>query len=644
MNKVTRYWEKLASLKTDPTMIKAMMLRRGQYYTGTGDNEILEPSKPAGIDYSSGEPIMLHEGEMVDETTMGRQVTPARLVPFHTREQQMQAAMEEPNMRGMQVGGLIPNDKGAMAGFGSVGNMQQPATTQSFFQNQPLKAPQNIPGQTAISSNLIQFPTKPQPVIPQTNKLIGSTVQQQYKPDINTGLSILQNTATGKNSVFDQQANQALGTLGASQAAGNAAQQQQLAQSGVSKEVAGILGSNMNRQNALAQGQVSADMANKEAEAQISVGKDLINTSLGLDQLDFERTQAQIDQMLTLGGDENIAKAQNLASTLYGFDIDYSKAKLPDIQNTMANVENWINTYGADASPEMSQLMGKKYFDLWTQQNAIQGLNFTQEEKDAVMKGIASGDAESASSGLKIGSSMIDWWDNGEGSPLKLMLDGKAKEYQATLSNPKATSAQKTEASQALGSIIGTAYYAANGWTDSMSDAQKEMLNSAGLGMLTKAEVTDKAEAEATTTLVNDLINGSSNDWEAAYSNPNIWNAVKEKVPLLSTDTKSFSREKTAIGNRSDVSGIASWNAMPEGSAVNIGGEIYKVLPKTVNEKNKDYVVYNFRSLKDNRDYVVRGERDSGLQIKYTTNVPKLKDFVLDTVGLTQTGIDILQQ
>jgi len=640
-----RYWEKLAQLKSKPSEEDKIASVLG-VYTGKGADGILQPDKPAMIDYSTGRPSIVHEGETVQDTPLGRYVTPAKAVPLNTETEQMQAMQAEKSLGlpGYQTGGYIQGYQ--------TGGYMQPQTLNPNQQTQFAPPPQvnrNDPSPFQQQpTNLIQFP---------------GTSQQNQKT-ISDSMNILKGVASGQNSVYDMQANQALGRLGASQAAGKAAQQQEIAQTGQSDQVAGVLGANLNRQNALQQGQVAQDIATTEAAAQVAAGKDLITTTLGLDKIDYDRqmeadrlvreqekldyerknqdylkTQGQISELLSLGGDENIGKATELASGLYGFGVDYSKAALPDIQASIGNIETWMTNFGADASPEMQQLMGKKYFELWNQSSAIQGLEFTPEERETILNGLVSGDTEAASSGLKLGASVMDWWDNGDGSPLKLMLSGQAKSYQDVLMNPNASAQQKEQASLALGEIVGAAYYAANGYSDYLTDAQRSMLDNAGLGIVSGTQMINKAKEEETKFLVDSYLAGTNTDWAAAYSQPEVWNKVKNVLRNVNPDATTWQTQSGKVGSRM-VQVIDTFEGIDNNAVVNIGGKPFKLTAKGYDDYGKDYATYTFQDVATGNTININtkellGKGENGI-------VGRFKDFIGVKTGEGSTFRDNL--
>ena len=51
--------------------------------------------------------------------------------------------------------------------------------------------------------------------------------------------------------------------------------------------------------------------------------------------------------------------------------------------------------------------------------------------------------------GIELGASVMDWWDDGEGSPLKLALQGPAQEWQNIIKDPNASPEAKTQAAHA---------------------------------------------------------------------------------------------------------------------------------------------------------------------------------------------------
>lgn len=594
-----RYWEILAKLKKEPTEMDK--IRSGTLsYTGRGENGILEPSKPAGVDYSSGKPIMLHEGETIEATRGGKLVTPARLVPFNTEEEQEMAKIAEKRLRipGMQTGGYIPTFQN-----------EQSTPIDILGKNNQLRSPV-----TAVPTMPNATNTTPS-IVPTTPNMTPSiTPITSTKGLLGLGMDTTKNIVTGQNSVFDINKNQMLGRLGASQAAQTGAMQQNVAQQGLSAPVFNVLGANLQRQQNIAQGQVASELATQEANAQQQAAKDLYTMASN----DFSMKKSQIDDLLALGGQENILKAEQMAKDLYGFGVDYSKASLPDLQSNMQNIEEWIKKYGADAPPDVLELFGKKYFDAWEQSNAIQGLSFSPEEKQTILQGLINGDEDASYSGLQLGSSVIDWWDQGEGSPLKLMLSGQMKQYQSILTDKNATASQKEEASQALGQLVGTAYYAAKGYGDYLSDEQKALLENSGLGILTNTQSKKNELAEKKKADIQDYLTGGKEDWVNAYKDPEIWEAVKGMVPELGEykpgTVMSAGITKIALGDQGNVTGISALNNLKTGTMVKYKGKAFVVKDKELNEKGKDYVTYVFMSPDTGKEYRIKLGKASGFK------------------------------
>ena len=114
-----RYWDKLAALKAGKknggeSITVSVVAMPGQQ-TGAGSDGIVQPDKPAAVDMSSGAPVILREGERVDQMPNGsRKVIPANqnLPGLHMitdgRTQDVMKAVEASGrVPGMQDGGVI---------------------------------------------------------------------------------------------------------------------------------------------------------------------------------------------------------------------------------------------------------------------------------------------------------------------------------------------------------------------------------------------------------------------------------------------------------------------------------------------------------------------------------------------------------
>ncbi len=632
------YWDKLAKLKKSNTgkggnSASISMLYGPTFNTGYGADGQLQPDRPVAVDTSGREQVVLHEGEDVTNTPSGRLITPANMVMLNSESQQMDMAAKEKayGLPGMKDGGFIEstNAYGNMSGINPLGpNRNTQATNTVAPQPQAPQSNAGVFGGSAFNpqpqstggaglQTPAQTPAVPQaPVMPQAPMAQPLGMPQQA---IQTGMQNLQGLATGQDSMYDQASNTMLGKVGAAQAAQTAAQQQGMAQAGVSQAQANVLGAGLDRTQALQSGQVAADVANAEAGLKTQASQELVNQGQAL----VSQAQNQINDLLSMGGDENIANAEQMASNLYGFDVDYSKAKVGDLQNNMANIEGWISQFGADASPGMLDLMGKKYFDAWTQSNAIQGLEFTPDETNVIMEGLMAGNVEQAEPALQLGAGVMDWWDAGDGSPLKMMLDGPAAQYQTVMSNPDAPLSEKAIASKALGEIVGAAYYAANGYGGYLTDAQKALLDQSGLGMLSGTQAEADAEAEETKVAVQEFKAGTRTDWENAVNNPEIWEQVKGSVSDI--PVSGLSRTTDAYDGRNKVTTISQFDAFSEGRPYKVGDKVVVFTGRGVSTKGKDYATYSFKDPATGEAYSISLSGTAGRYAKLKSNIPGLK-------------------
>ena len=604
---MARYWEKLAKLKSKPTEDDKFSSNLLKFQTIEGS-----PFTPSAYDSATGS--ILHGGEIVSNQG---EVLPARLSPITTDEERLQASlMENMGAPSYYTGGFLGQRQ-------DLATAPQQNIQDTRLSVQPQQQVQPTTAQTNVndSMSILRPPTTQQPtqaVQPQQ----AQKVAPQYRADVDTGMGLLRGVATGEDSVYDQQRDVSAGQLGAQQAATQAAQQQAIAQQGASPEMAGVLGADLSRRQEIAQGDLQTEFGLAEAAGQLAAGRELMTTSLGLDQLDYNRTQGEIDQLLTLGGAENIQKAEELGAQLYGFGIDYSKAGLADVEANMNNIMTWVEQFGTDAPPEVLQIMGQKYGELMTQQNAIRGLEFTPEQVAQMSNAIVGNNPQEAGPAIQLGSGVMDWWDNGDGSPLKMMLTGQAAQARDILSDPNASPEAKQRAAIEMGEIIGTAFYAMNGHSDKLTDQQKALLDNSGLGMLSGTEAQKGVMSEEVQESVEDILAGlNKNNWTSVINDPAAWGTVVSNLNMTSSNVlmqPSTSREKD--NNRRWTARLPGLHDK-SGENVVINGIPYKVSGQQRSKRrgSRDTWVYSLVNLKDGSNYTV--EASSGIENLPTSEV-----------------------
>jgi hypothetical protein len=317
------YWEKLKSLKTTYDGKPAFMGPKSNY-TGKGEDGVLQANRPAAIDMSSNSPVVLHEGETVKDTPMGRKVTPAKLVPLNSNDEQMQAAQLEKEMGlpGMQIGGIIPNNEQ----FGMATSNQ---AAPQFGLNPPV--PQQSRGQSPAPA---LNPPAPAPNDPATaNAVAGGGVNTlatqrdgntQTSQPVNPlagkpiGMDTLQGIATGETDlykgIYDKINKEQQGRLGSAQAAEKAASAQSNAQAGISGARVNVLGAAQDRTQSLERGAVAQELnkqqMNTQAQAQEGAIQDVI-----------QGKKEAIADLIKLGGADNLAQAEEYAMDVYGTDV-----------------------------------------------------------------------------------------------------------------------------------------------------------------------------------------------------------------------------------------------------------------------------------------------------------------------------------
>jgi|TARA_Y100000310_G_scaffold127848_2_gene126983 hypothetical protein len=100
---------------TEVSRINTPYGNRTSLYTGAGPDNIVQPNKPALLDFSSGRPAVIHEGEIINNNANGgKTVTPHKdvrrgMMPLNTESQQMQAMSMENGQNGFRNGGIIQN-------------------------------------------------------------------------------------------------------------------------------------------------------------------------------------------------------------------------------------------------------------------------------------------------------------------------------------------------------------------------------------------------------------------------------------------------------------------------------------------------------------------------------------------------------
>jgi hypothetical protein len=109
------------------------MQNNAPFYTGSGANGVVEPDKPAAIDFSGKKPAVYHEGELGFDVIGGRQIIPADqtkgLVVPKTEDQQRQLSQIEKNgLPGFKEGGLNPTEQHNLDMIPSYANYTPPKT------------------------------------------------------------------------------------------------------------------------------------------------------------------------------------------------------------------------------------------------------------------------------------------------------------------------------------------------------------------------------------------------------------------------------------------------------------------------------------------------------------------------------------
>jgi len=305
------WWEKIAKTKKHYSG-QPQLLGRGRMYTGRGADGVLQADKPAMINMNNGQPTVIHEGEIVNDTPNGTEVIPAKMVSLNSpKEQEIARELEQKmNLNGMQTGGIIPkasiNTLGAPPSIGTLRGRTGPtaaiptapnSTTPQASTLNPLSAPT---GQSGVRT------------APKASPLGGTSIKDPI------GLNTLKGIASGETDLykdnFTKANNQQLGRLGAAQAFEKAASAQQMAQSGASDAVKNVLNANQERSQSLERGAVTQSLASQQMGQQTKAQEGAIREVI-------QGKKEAIENLIKLGGQENMDKAEEYAKEVYGSDV-----------------------------------------------------------------------------------------------------------------------------------------------------------------------------------------------------------------------------------------------------------------------------------------------------------------------------------
>jgi hypothetical protein len=329
-----RVWDKLAKLKKDYSNVcDGVPKGRGMgFFMGKGADGVLQPEKPAGIDYSSGRAVMLHEGELVEDTPRGRLVVPAMMNPINTPQEQAQAQQMEQELKlpGMATGGLIQRD-GTLRGFNPLNKSlnTQPQPINRLAVQPSNQTPITPPAKPLIQTNTPQStlsnipavgkavaPVQAAPIQKQSLGFNQNQVAPKKKEPI--GFNTINKVAQGDKSylddIYSKLNNQYMGRLGARQAAQTSAQAQQNAQMGLSDSVKNTLGAVQGREQNMEAGAIQSDLATQQAQQQVAEQKQAI-------QQVIQNKKESIQNLINLGGVENLKQAEQFAKEVYGTDV-----------------------------------------------------------------------------------------------------------------------------------------------------------------------------------------------------------------------------------------------------------------------------------------------------------------------------------
>jgi hypothetical protein len=372
------FWDKVKKFnqerfENNPGSIRVRTLSRPSsnsnvMFTGAGPDGIIQPDMPAILDRSGPKPSIIHEGEIVQNVPGGKEVIPndvtmGMLAPQTVQDQMRLKEMEAPRnnyysggvidsykcggmIKGYQDGGFIPTQTPmAPVAQQPVQQIAQAPVAQQPISQTPLMQP--------VTQTPVQQPQQVQPVQPQKDPL--STVQD-YEQLYKQSLLDLQKLSQGQSPLYEQLQNVYLGRLGASQAAEQAAQEQRAAQLGVSPERQALAGQLLDRQQDIQQGQIISDLSQQQAQQAIGAQQQLGQQGLLGAQYETAKQKEILNNLIQSGGIENLSKAQEIYTQLYGTEMDM--AALKQSQQMSKRGELAAMGMGVDETIQLAQNQG----------------------------------------------------------------------------------------------------------------------------------------------------------------------------------------------------------------------------------------------------------------------------------------------
>jgi len=375
--------------------------KRNSIGTGAGPDNVIQPSNPAMLDFSSGTPSVIHEGEQVSNASNGKSVTPHRdvrrgMIDLNTPEKQrIVSSMEQGTMPGFRGGGFMPGYQDG----GLIPNQQQPQQTglpQQSFQTPFSQAIAQAPAQvqpTAVPTQTqamgLQVPQQPQqqqvqpqqqqqpqqqiagtgvaptaqqpqgqqqqapgkPVKPGQEALTQESMESvmrgdtpkfdtvdDFKKHWDKSLLELQKIAGGNSELFEQLKNVKMGQLGAEQAAGTAAAEQRALQQGLSPETSRLIGQQRDRSQAMERGNLRNQLTQLESQAAIDATNQSVQQGLMRTQFEFQEKQNLANNLIEQGGFENLDRAEEVLTELYGTPIDLQNLRNKQTLRSVADL------------------------------------------------------------------------------------------------------------------------------------------------------------------------------------------------------------------------------------------------------------------------------------------------------------------
>jgi hypothetical protein len=221
-------------------------------------------------------------------------------------------------------------------------------------------------------------------------------------------------------------------------------------------------------------------------QAQVDIQK----SGLDLDKERFTDSKVRDNYSIALAagdyaGANNIARAAGIPT------IDYTKQEdreaLQKVNDSMNNAREMLAMIGDSATPEQIQQFATIYANAWSEKEKLLGVPFEEGQLDSIIKSFETNTDSKDNGALNtyVSSTVMDWWDSGEGMMYSGQLQGKYSDLQQALatgvdSNGVALTDQaKEDAAAQMGQLVWARYAASSG--KYLTSNQINMLTEAGL-------------------------------------------------------------------------------------------------------------------------------------------------------------------